>query len=116
VHAVPTPAVSFIANVVAAVQTATRFIDQAAMHLLDQLDRQALARLAPGRVGERFARQMPHRRAGNVALRDLLDKPAQRIAGCENGVAEGMIQPTCQLIDAITNQKFTSVLSHACQC
>ena len=75
VQAMAMPAVRPVAGVVAQAQLASGVVDQVALHPLDQFPRQTRAGLTPGRVGKSLAGQMPHRRAGEVALGDLLGEP-----------------------------------------
>jgi hypothetical protein len=84
------------------------------MNLADQFHRQTGSRLAPGGIGKVALRQVSHRRTGNVALCDLLNKEPQRIAGRESGVAERKIAGAGQLINPI-RQKIMRVVANASQ-
>ncbi len=114
VKAMPSPAVRFIPDILAVVEFASHVIDQQALYPLDQLQRQPRPRLAPGGVGERLARQVPHRGAGDVAVGDLPREQRQRLTRCENGLPEGMMCRASQRIDVIGN-KLPAVLLHASQ-
>ena len=60
------------------IQFAIRRLDQTSVGLFDVLDRQPRASLAPRRIGEVLAGQMSHRRAGDVAVSDLLNEQPER--------------------------------------
>jgi len=112
---VPTPPVGAIATIIVLVQVSPRLIDQAAMNPPDQFDRQPIPRLTPGDVGERLAGQVMHRGTSDIAVSDLPNEPTERVAGCEDRVAEGMILCASQLIDASWNKQLRRSIPHARQ-
>jgi hypothetical protein len=85
------------------------------MNLADQFHRQTGSRLAPRGIGKVALRQVSHRRAGNVAVRNLLNKEPQGIARRESGVAERKIAGAGQLIDPIREEKIIRAVANASQ-
>src|SRR6187551_1725424 len=90
-------------------------IDQTPMHPLDQLDGQSIARLAPGGVRELLVGQSVHSAAGDVAMSDLPNEPAEGVAGCEDRVAEGMIVRASERVDVIHSKQPRRVVPHTSQ-
>src|ERR1700677_3235457 len=105
------PAIVTVARIVGLIQLGAYLIDQFAVHLLNQLQRQSLPRLTPGCISEWFIPQMMHRRTGDVAARHLLGKQPQRVARRERPFPKLMPAITSELIDLLGDQKMVRAVT-----
>ena len=112
VNAMSAPAVRFIAKVIGVIQFAARLVHDRTMDTLNQPQRQACPRLTPGGIGKILVGQMAHRRTGDIAVGDLLNKKPKRVAGRERGVAEEMALSQRQLIDPLRQEKIVRAIAN----